>query len=289
MIAWNSVLPAAIELLPAITVRVTTLIAIAWCLEFALRRVNPRWRILLWRMTAVCMPMVVVLTTLAPAISWRVLPLTNPETAREVKGIQYKEVQGDDGIATRTDLNATVVQAFPRRTTSDSSSLEAVPIERAPEAEVPLTIPANQVDRREAVEIVSRPFPWQACALYTWIGGALAMLLRTALGFRQLARIVAQSKSAPASVRAVASEFAGIQGIHRVIDVRESAATVAPCTVGIFCPVVLLPPVMCRDDECQDARPTLAHELSHLVGHDLIWNVILEIITAVWWLHPLAW
>ncbi|HVK80394.1 MAG TPA: M56 family metallopeptidase, partial [Verrucomicrobiae bacterium] len=34
---------------------------------------------------------------------------------------------------------------------------------------------------------------------------------------------------------------------------------------------------------------TLAHELAHVAGRDLLWNAALELCAALLWFHPLAW
>jgi hypothetical protein len=52
--------------------KVTLLLAAAWIVHFALARVNPRWRILLWRATGVALLAIPLLALGLPAIEFHV-------------------------------------------------------------------------------------------------------------------------------------------------------------------------------------------------------------------------
>jgi len=69
---------------------------------------------------------------------------------------------------------------------------------------------------------------------------------------------------------------------------RQGPADWMPATWGVRQPVVLLPSTA---REWSDARldPVLVHELAHVARRDAAWHAVVQVMLAVWWMHPLAW
>jgi TonB family protein len=69
---------------------------------------------------------------------------------------------------------------------------------------------------------------------------------------------------------------------------RQGPADWMPATWGVRQPVVMLPSTA---REWSDARldPVLVHELAHVARRDAGWHAVVQVMMAVWWMHPLAW
>ena len=69
----------------------------------------------------------------------------------------------------------------------------------------------------------------------------------------------------------------------------QSAEIASPFLCGLRRPLLLLPVRMCDDSYRKDLPGILAHELTHVRSHDVLWNVGLQLISIVLWFHPLVW
>ena len=72
-------------------------------------------------------------------------------------------------------------------------------------------------------------------------------------------------------------------------NVRQSENITAPCSVGIRNSTVLLPNAICDQAHPKEIRAILAHETAHVAGHDLQWNLVLQVVSVLLWFHPLVW
>ncbi len=71
-------------------------------------------------------------------------------------------------------------------------------------------------------------------------------------------------------------------------SLRQGPPDWMPATWGVRQPVVMLPSTA---REWSDARldPVLVHELTHVARRDAGWHAVVQVMLAVWWMHPLAW
>lgn len=60
----------------------------------------------------------------------------------------------------------------------------------------------------------------------------------------------------------------------------------SPCLIGVFKPRILLNPISVRPE---NLRFALSHEQCHYRGLDHIWNLLRNILVALFWFHPLVW
>ena len=83
--------------------KVTAILSAAWLVHLALARANPRWRVFLWRVTAVGLIALPAMAWLVPALQIRLEPPPVEEptaTAAAAQGISASfrtEVPGDGG------------------------------------------------------------------------------------------------------------------------------------------------------------------------------------------------
>jgi len=62
-----------------------------------------------------------------------------------------------------------------------------------------------------------------------------------------------------------------------------------PCVMGVRKPTILLPEDLGTAGSQDDLVAVLAHEIQHLRGADLTWNLVLRCAGGLLWFHPLAW
>ena len=109
---------------------------------------------------------------------------------------------------------------------------------------------------------------WRAATVVVYFAGAALMLIRLGIGLR----------------RALAIRRSAVQDAGRLTH----PACVTPMTIGVFAPVVVLPPDWASWDE-SDLSAVLAHEEEHVRRRDPLVVVIAMINRAIFWFHPLAW
>jgi beta-lactamase regulating signal transducer with metallopeptidase domain len=79
-------------------------------------------------------------------------------------------------------------------------------------------------------------------------------------------------------------------GIRRPVALARSSRVGVPAVVGWLRPMILLPSSSeAKDKTNEHAEAILLHELAHVRRGDYAWNVLLRVVEAVYWPHPLAW
>lgn len=120
----------------------------------------------------------------------------------------------------------------------------------------------------------------------TWLAGVVAMLLRLAADVRQSARLHLQPAPAAwtAAIRRLARERVGT----RAPRVRV-AAVATPQVLGLWRPMLLVPPDFADRLADDEREAVLLHELVHLQRGDFGWNLLQRLVLALLWFHPVAW
>ncbi len=77
-------------------------------------------------------------------------------------------------------------------------------------------------------------------------------------------------------------------GIARPVGLVRSARVGVPVVVGWLRPTILLPAAG-GGDPVEHAEAILLHELAHVRRGDYAWNILLRMVEAAYWPHPLAW
>ena len=106
-----------------------------------------------------------------------------------------------------------------------------------------------------------------------WAAGALVVLGRLAAGLIRLALLKRIARR-----------------IEPAGDVAclESDRISMPMTTGVFRPVILLPAVY-KTWSKDRLRLVLAHELIHVQQRDCLFQIVMQMVCALYWFHPLAW
>jgi beta-lactamase regulating signal transducer with metallopeptidase domain/peroxiredoxin/5-hydroxyisourate hydrolase-like protein (transthyretin family) len=255
----------------AVLIKVTALLALAWALHAVLVGRNPRWRVALWRATAVALAVVPALVVAPPVVTWR---LPKPATA---PGAAVIEATPTVGPAARPDATR------PDRFTFTHES----PVATAP-APFPPPRAAEIAPARRVVEATHRPWNLAGILVALWVTGTAILSVRLWLAARRLARLVSDAQPAPDWIEAENRETAARLGARAARVVLSSQAS-TPFLTGLARPVVVLPEGPWTEDERAELRAVLAHELAHVRGGDLVWNGVLQVVSLLLWFHPLAW
>jgi len=101
-----------------------------------------------------------------------------------------------------------------------------------------------------------------------WSVLAALLLLRWGAGVLRLFRITRQARSAGA--------------------VRVSSRIQTPMTWGVLRPVILVPEYV-EDWSAEQRDMVIRHERAHIDRRDWLWQGFAQVMTAVFWFHPLVW
>ena len=78
-------------------------------------------------------------------------------------------------------------------------------------------------------------------------------------------------------------------GIRRPVSLGASPGVRVPVVLGWLRPAVLLPHSMSDPGGGHHRHAVLLHELAHVRRGDYAWNLMLRIVQALYWFHPLTW
>lgn len=122
-----------------------------------------------------------------------------------------------------------------------------------------------------------------------WLTGAVAVLLRLALGTWRVARLAAAGARVDHGPwRALAQRVSVQLGMTRPVTLLRSDRLTTPITWGVVSPVVILPP---DADEWPEVRRrmVLVHEMAHVRRFDTLTQLLAQLVLACFWFDPLLW
>ncbi len=121
-----------------------------------------------------------------------------------------------------------------------------------------------------------------------WYGGAAAGLLTIVVGLARIAWIGASSRPIDARRQAIADDAASDLRIRRAVTVLETDRAIVPMTWGLFRPKIMVPAAARRwSDDC--LRDVLRHELAHIQRGDWAVQLVVAMLTRIFWFNPMAW
>lgn len=197
---------------------------------------------------------------------------------------------------TRADLAATQLGAVPA--TTISSHLEAVGSAARAEPDTSFApILAPESTGPAADSIGRQPPPqrtttnrWAARTIAFWVIGVTCMSLRLMMAFVGGRRIVKTSQHVvDEGLVATLQQQAKLLGLR----VRPFAAwcerVSVPIVVGVFRPIILLPPSLLTGLTTPQLASLLAHELAHIRRWDPLMNVLQRYLETFLFFHPAVW
>ena len=308
----NPVLVAFIEMevfIPApawimLLLKVTAILLVAWGAYFLLRRTNPHWQVLLWRVTASALILLPIFTWLLPSLDVRV---ARPSpVAKEANEITEKTIEPTvEPVAKEAEafreatpvatnfLDEGVVDPPPEvpKRLSDTAMPPGVtdPGKDAGVSAVLTHHPGEQMSAPVAVPGAFAWFTWSGLCLAVWSCGILVLSLRFLVGRYRLSKVVRLAQPVQEFIDSECRRVAEAIGCRRRIEVLQSSRITSPLICGAGRPCLLLPSEICTQAYRADLTGILAHELTHLCSRDLIWNLVFQWVSILLWFHPLIW
>jgi beta-lactamase regulating signal transducer with metallopeptidase domain/LysM repeat protein len=154
--------------------------------------------------------------------------------------------------------------------------LSAEPVEAADAGHAPSLVAA------QTMLVSPTPWPWGRIGAGAYVLAAALLLLRHALGFHRLQRLLRRSQRAPIA-------------LHRSLTLpRQARVLIAEHTVRPFCagwlrPVIVLPRALLEPQRSTQARAVLRHEAAHLRAGDPFVQMLFSLLAIPLGLHPLFW
>ena len=278
-----------------LTVKFTVYLATLWLLHAMLRRLNPRWRVLLWRSSVAGFVVLAGFFYLPPLMSWSVpsTPASDDRTVRvttthDAVSLVVKQPSVDQSAKTELARDRTAPSGLSppdghgksdNRPDHADASAYAVARDRPERGGAGLTW----------FDLTRRGFSYVKVAQAIWCGGVLLGTIWTAIGLRRLVRIRARATEVPPWVAAQLEQVARGLGLKSVCAIRATRDLNSPCLMGLWRPAILLPERQCGAESRAELASILAHELAHLRRGDLAWNALFHGLSILLWFHPLVW
>lgn len=167
------------------------------------------------------------------------------------------------------------------------------PLEREPAAVIAAAPPDQAAPSADPVHILlpAEPLGTRRIVLLSlataWVTGCCLLLARCFLGVILLGRL---RRSATLLTGEVAVQFAACRttlGLRRNVVLSAHASVRSPLTLGGFRPAVLVPPEW-PDLPAPLRQGGLLHELAHLARRDDRTALLVELVRAVFFFHPLV-
>ncbi len=294
-----AVVPAELGGVGMLLAKITLLLAAAWVVQAAIGQLNPRWRVLVWRVTGSAILLLCVLALSPPFVRLAILPgptaeLAAGDTANPATSLEDRAELRDPNRRIPAAADATEAEQLTDPDGADGTPRLARP--RTAHADRTLAAP-HAVDamlEQQPAPSDDQPagapaMPYALWLLGLWCAGTGLSALVTLIGLLRLRAIRRIASSVPDGVQSEADRVASALGVVRGFDLRQTQSLQTPCLVGVFGPLILLPARQCESRYADELPAILAHELAHLKGADLFWNALLNALAIGLWFHPLAW
>jgi beta-lactamase regulating signal transducer with metallopeptidase domain len=199
-------------------------------------------------------------------------------------------------VATWTLLNPPATPAQPAHATFAAGAIHAPARNVAPAdfvAPPPPTESVGELHALRALRTALTGIDWSRYAPHAvtaYLLGVSVMLLRVLIGLGGGAKLRRSSTAIDDPLILAALNRAADRIAARVIPpLARCAAVAVPCVIGIFRPVILLPPAVLSGLRPDQIESILAHELAHVKHHDQLVNLLQRLIEALLFFHPSVW
>ncbi|MHC4695916.1 MAG: M56 family metallopeptidase [Planctomycetota bacterium] len=255
------------------SVKATVVLTIASVVTVMLRRNDARVRQVVWTAALLGVLVTAILSLTAPA--WRLAILPAPPIPLG-GGTPSLPVAAESGIS-RIPIGHE--EMFPDY--REPSNARAQPPQET-----------QDVMRRRASwsgpgDMWRTPLAWLPLGL--WLSGVVVVLGRLLVGLMRVAHYT--RTATPLIDETWHSQTLLLSAqlrLSRSITVLSHDEIATPLAWGFFRPVILLPAVA-ESWSARRKRLVLAHEFSHIKGHDWLVQTLVQLACAVYWFNPLVW
>jgi beta-lactamase regulating signal transducer with metallopeptidase domain len=246
----------------AILCKWSGLLALGWAADWALRRHDARWRLILWR-GILCLGLALPLAHFCqipglkiPIASAAVGGTEFAGSLSPVAAVHPMQPAGSMGKPPATPGAA-------RSTWRSGNSAPTLP-------------PSN-------------PVPWERILLLTWALGCGVAAFRLFRLHLQLFRLRKETCRPSPELQRLAKQIQVRLNAWREVDVQVSDAVTSPFLCGLLNPAIILPRKLAQNLSPGEMCALLSHEIAHLRQNDVVWCVAWQWMKAVCWFHPLVW
>jgi beta-lactamase regulating signal transducer with metallopeptidase domain len=153
---------------------------------------------------------------------------------------------------------------------------------------VPVCVIAEPASATRATP--ARPWSWPAMIIGLYAAGVAVLLLRLVGGLHTLRRIRGLARPLDDSYwQGLLNHAARQVGTSPNVPIAFSDRINVPVTIGCLHPTVLLPDYVVHGMQRSDHHAILLHELTHVRRRDFAWQLLHQVILALYWPHPLMW
>lgn len=272
--SWSELLidlPVAWDFL----LRVTIVLAVVWSVHVLLAGCNPRWRVQLWRFTALSL-IAVSIGSFLPRIAIAVGTVRD-DFAADV--VSMTRPFGAGELPTSIDPHEVFFYDVPYSPVASTAAISG----SAPE------LTAEATARNSSMTMTSWMDHWELILAIGWGVGVIGLAACWLISQIRIYRLIGRTAPAAEDCRQILNDVAGRLSFRRNIDLRVSSETDVPFVAGMRCPVVVLPARMADVKSYGELPAIFAHELAHIQSRDLAWMGIAQWIAIPLWFHPLIW
>ncbi len=247
------------------------LIAIAFGLTRIMTAANASAsnRSLVWTSTIIALVLLPLCSLIGPSWSLEILPPTNLQS-RNLESIGMRPPSSQEASAESHSITS-LPEAMTASAPNHSTTLAAV----SSLTPMPGSKPATPIE-----------LPWIPLL---WGAGALVVLSRTFFGWISLRRLKRQARQCfDEDWLDTIQEIKTRLGIRRSITLLMSRQREIPMTWGTLHPSLHLP-LTARSWSRTKREDVITHELAHISRYDSAFQLLGQIVTAVYWFNPLIW
>lgn len=277
---------------------VTAILMVAWLIARQLRQ-RPTIQDLVWRTTLVAVAMTPVALLARGALTdhqWSLVIL--PAVQTDVAATEA----GDAPVRTDHDTSGGRLNwnMRPARRPAElpTPAEQAVDLEQDPAAATVVNAAASTATSATSIEsahstVAAPPRDWGmifgVAVASIWGCGVCLHLIRIVRAASNSNRLLHTSlvvtDAAALELNCWCARRVGLPGTTRLSTHDE---VTGPVVTGLVTPTIVIPPALLSPSARHDLRAALLHENGHLRRHDLAFDLLLRLVTAVLWFHPLT-
>ena len=123
-----------------------------------------------------------------------------------------------------------------------------------------------------------------------WLMGVALFALRLLSGVSYIAYLKRYRNSPMLGDWQARIEYLSEQlGVHKAVEILESALVKAPMTIGALKPIILFPIGAVTYLSVEQMEAILAHELAHIRRNDYFFNILQSLVEIIFYFHPAVW
>ncbi|MBN1901672.1 M56 family metallopeptidase, partial [Candidatus Sumerlaeota bacterium] len=185
-------------------------------------------------------------------------------------------------------LYASVLPEIPLPLLTKSDSF----IEHAPARFSPQTVISDEASQSDTSPYSdSHPAKGNMGTLLIILWFVITAILFTRLlfSYKAIRKIMNNAAAAPETVQSTLRSVQEQLRVKETIQARFSEEVSIPFIATCGARTIVLPRRMVEPDFSGELPGVLAHEVSHLIYHDIFWLTFMDILSRLLWFHPLFW